>query len=391
MVKEATIVCIDNSEWMRNGDYIPTRREAQHDAVVLVCELKMEQDAESSVGILAAAGKPEMVVNLTSNMGHIITNMHTVKLRDQISLSSAINVATLALKHRGNKDQRQRIMAFVGSPVTELEADLVKLGKKLKKNNIALDIINFGEEAENTLKLEALIAAVNKDANSHLITVPPGPHVLSNIVMSSPLFMSEDGNPMRGIPGGDGAGSGGGFEFGVDPSLDPELALALRVSMEEERQRQEAESRRAGGAPAGDAQPAAAAPVPMSQDDDEAALLAQALSMSVGGNPTEAPMSMDTMSEDEQLALAVQMSMAAGAESAASASQPAAAASTSIAPNPATSMMDPSFLNSVLGSLPGVDPSDPRIQSVLGAIATGVPPAKPKDPKAEEDDSDKPQ
>ena len=32
---------------------------------------------------------------------------------------------------------------------------------------------------------------------------------------------------------------GGGFEFGVDPNEDPELALALRVSMEEQRARQQ--------------------------------------------------------------------------------------------------------------------------------------------------------
>lgn len=36
-----------------------------------------------------------------------------------------------------------------------------------------------------------------------------------------------------------------GFEFGVDPNLDPELALALRVSMEEERARQEAAAKKA--------------------------------------------------------------------------------------------------------------------------------------------------
>lgn len=41
------------------------------------------------------------------------------------------------------------------------------------------------------------------------------------------------------------AGGAGGFEFGVDPNLDPELALALRVSMEEERARQEAAAKRA--------------------------------------------------------------------------------------------------------------------------------------------------
>lgn len=37
----------------------------------------------------------------------------------------------------------------------------------------------------------------------------------------------------------------GGFDFGVDPNIDPELALALRVSMEEERARQEAAAKKA--------------------------------------------------------------------------------------------------------------------------------------------------
>ena len=55
------------------------------------------------------------------------------------------------------------------------------------------------------------------------------------------------------------AGAGGegavpdGYEFGVDPNLDPELAMALRVSMQEERSRQEA-----AAASSDAAQPAAA-------------------------------------------------------------------------------------------------------------------------------------
>jgi len=65
-------------------------------------------------------------------------------------------------------------------------------------------------------------------AGSHLVTVPPGPH-LADALISSPVIQGEDG-----------AGpSGAGYDFGVDPNEDPELALALRVSMEEQRLRQE--------------------------------------------------------------------------------------------------------------------------------------------------------
>ena len=47
-------------------------------------------------------------------------------------------------------------------------------------------------------------------------------------------MQGEDGTGPNVMPSG-----GGGFEFGVDPNEDPELALALRVSMEEQRARQQ--------------------------------------------------------------------------------------------------------------------------------------------------------
>lgn len=51
---------------------------------------------------------------------------------------------------------------------------------------------------------------------SHLVTVPPGP-LLSEALINSPIIVGEDGS---------GAGlQATGFEFGVDPNEDPELAL----------------------------------------------------------------------------------------------------------------------------------------------------------------------
>jgi 26S proteasome regulatory subunit N10 len=67
----------------------------------------------------------------------------------------------------------------------------------------------------------------------------------------SPLFNSYNGISV-GEGGATGRVAGGsGFEFGVDPSADPELAMALRMSMEEEsnrldrqrREREEAEKK----------------------------------------------------------------------------------------------------------------------------------------------------
>lgn len=36
------MICIDNSEWMRNGDYSPSRLRAQADAVSLICGAKTQ-------------------------------------------------------------------------------------------------------------------------------------------------------------------------------------------------------------------------------------------------------------------------------------------------------------------------------------------------------------
>ena len=153
----------------------------------------------------------------------------------------------LALKHRQNKSQRQRIIVFTCSPIDEDEKSLVKLAKKMKKNNVSIDFIVFGDlEPENTHKLEVFNENVKGAEGSHLAIIPPGPSLLSDHIITTPI-LSEDGvGPRGGENGGDSGADagGGGFEFGVDPSTDPELALALRMSMEEEKARQEKETAR---------------------------------------------------------------------------------------------------------------------------------------------------
>jgi len=57
MPLEATMIVIDNSEYMRNGDYLPTRFEAQSDAVNVTFQTKIDSNAENTVGIMSMAGK----------------------------------------------------------------------------------------------------------------------------------------------------------------------------------------------------------------------------------------------------------------------------------------------------------------------------------------------
>lgn len=112
---------------------------------------------------------------------------HTRTLRD----------SQLALKHRRNKHGGQRLVVFVGSPVTAKDVVLKKLGNQLRKNNvtttlrgvpththarthphnthprplaavpsqIAIDVICMGENEHNQPKVTVLVDAANSNDN----------------------------------------------------------------------------------------------------------------------------------------------------------------------------------------------------------------------------------
>lgn len=42
----------DNSDYQRNGDYFPTRLNAQKDGINLVCLTKIRSNPENNVGLL---------------------------------------------------------------------------------------------------------------------------------------------------------------------------------------------------------------------------------------------------------------------------------------------------------------------------------------------------
>eukprot|EP00510_Aplanochytrium_minuta_P000016 CAMPEP_0184027998 /NCGR_PEP_ID=MMETSP0954-20121128/14543_1 /TAXON_ID=627963 /ORGANISM="Aplanochytrium sp, Strain PBS07" /LENGTH=311 /DNA_ID=CAMNT_0026312687 /DNA_START=219 /DNA_END=1154 /DNA_ORIENTATION=- len=234
------MVCMDNSEWMRNGDYLRTRFDAQYQAIEYILRSKTS-NVENTVGLLSLAGGANVGVQVlcspTTEKFKVGRAAASAKIGGKADLATGLRVAQLALKYRANRQVQARIVVFIGSPIDAEEKKLVKIAKQLKKSNIAVDIVSMGELELNEAKLNSFMKEVDKkDTNAPctLVIVPPGAYpedVIQNSAMDS----------------------------GVQEEDDPLLHMALQASL--------AESREAAGQPP--IPPQAAAPSSSAQDDEE--------------------------------------------------------------------------------------------------------------------------
>lgn len=359
---ESTVICIDNSEYCRNGDFPPTRLQQQFETVGVITRARQRTNAENSCGVLTMSNN-QMLMTLTSDQNKLASIGNRIKAEGDCRFIQAVRVAQLALKHRMNKHHRQRIIVFCCSPIDDEDKELIKIAKRLKKEKVNMDIVTFGEDEVNQAKLSQFIETINgKDGgNCHLVRITAGTN-LADAVRQSAIV--DDGS-------GAGGGAGGGADAMED--MDPELAMALRISLEEQRARTQQ-------APGGEAnQTSDETSQPMDQDQQ---MLQQALAMSVGGGAansdavSESPaqaVDLGAMTEEEQIAYALQMSMADQNPEPMEEEVPAADDSAQL-------VTDPAFLQEVLRSLPDVDINSDAVRQALGQ------PPKDKDDSGEKDE-----
>jgi len=431
MSLEAVMICLDNSEWMRNGDYIPSRFASQTDTINYLTEAKLRNHQDSTVGVLSMAGKRiEVHVAPCRSPGKILKALtKEIKISGKSDVLGALKTAQLALKNRQNKNLRQRIILFVGSPIEDDVKQFIKLGKIFKKHNIAVDVINFGEENisnENVEKLEALVNTVRNGDNSHFLNVPPGPHDFSDLVLTSGIMHGQAAGGFGGLnnlgdlgvipaslgvpqtgTGGTGnapttsAGNApiiGPDGIAVDPNIDPETYMAMKASLEEEYQRQQ---RLAKERETKSAAPTTSSTAPKATSSASSSSTASSSSASSSSTTTtgsssssssgETPMETEDEDVDEAeaalLQQALQMSIQAENEESSSyssaSSTPASSSSTTVSsesekkgtttmdeeqPDLALALSDPNFLNSLLESVPGVNKDQISMDSILEGL-----------------------
>ncbi len=60
-----------------------------------------------------------LVRKTTADLGKVLNCMSDVRIEAECNFSASVQIGGLALKHRQNKNQRQRIVIFVGSPISD--------------------------------------------------------------------------------------------------------------------------------------------------------------------------------------------------------------------------------------------------------------------------------
>ncbi|XP_071701973.1 uncharacterized protein [Rutidosis leptorrhynchoides] len=178
-VKEAIVICIDNSEWMRCFDNRYSYN-LQLNCVRSYCRAKLKSNPKNAIG-LVAMGREMYPFEPTCDLDKIL---HQIKH----SLGGSVIESELILSDYSDDKYLKRIIIFVGGPINLGIEQTVAFGKGLKKDGVAVDVVNFCPKEWNNgywvRVFDAFVAAANNNNNSHIKHVRPHAWTLSTDVLS---------------------------------------------------------------------------------------------------------------------------------------------------------------------------------------------------------------
>ncbi len=222
---------------MLNGT--PSRLSMMSDFMAHVVPSSL-RNAEATVALVQMA-EPRLLCAPTTRRDILLKRVSRDEvaqtLKSAVDLESTLKIANLTLKHRRDPRQRQRVVVFVGSPLSSGISDKVNTAcEVLRKNGAKLDVIHMpdptGVASADPTVLQQCVQLMGE--GSRYVSVPRGMNALDYCI-SSGVFQAESDEQME--------------------EVDPDLAMAIRMSLMDQ-----------GGAGA----PAAAAPETPALIDEDA-------------------------------------------------------------------------------------------------------------------------
>jgi 26S proteasome regulatory subunit N10 len=361
---------LDTSSHMRNGDYEPTRLEAQYQAARLLMDVKLSMGAMDTVGFVSTGPSVTTRASVTKELELLAASIRGLVPKGAADFVPAIKVASLALHNRAVKEGSARIVAFVGSPVTATPEELKQLAKEVRKMSIGIDVVLLGEQASSQAKLEGFLEAMNhKRDNCHLVTVPPGAN-LTDMLLSSVVVTGVEGGGAAAAAASGGAGGHGAMD--EDEMMQAAMRESLAMAQAHAGEGDGPGAVGTGGATHGlpdDINVALleANGIDLSQDIELLRVIQDSLVEAFGLQaPAPAPASAPP---------------SGGTAAAAEVPSPSAEASGTAAP------ADAENLAAIMAEFPGLDLSDPEIAATMASLMAAEQQYQQQHPKDEDKDS----
>jgi len=256
--RECTVLVLDNSDYSLNGDWRADRLRSQSDACRALAVKRMNDNAESSVGLMVSAN-PKVIATPTTESGKISTALQNLQADGECEIIRSIKIAQLVLKNRPNRNARQRIIVFLASPAPIDEKEFLKTMKQLKKNNVLFNMVLLSDYDRHTDLLNSafdILGSPEDNFYSDVYPGTPGTKFLDDALRRTPVWsgVKKIRTAAEEIAGGpDGDFQEDDLLASINPEDDPELYMAIQLSIreEQERVRLAAEASRTEGAATG--------------------------------------------------------------------------------------------------------------------------------------------
>ncbi|KAH0795239.1 26S proteasome non-ATPase regulatory subunit 4 [Histomonas meleagridis] len=235
---QAVTILFDNSASSLNGDFLPTRFDAEKSTVETLARAYLRGNRESVVGFGTMADIDFGInTSLTKEARKIRQNLENVKRGGKVELEKAIKCGIYSLRHRPKEITNRRLIVILGSVHNVTNEKAEELAAFANKEGVNVDIVVFGDDPINIEPLKLFIDRLGE--KSEFFKVDKGVTVLSDTVQQ--FFISR--RPTTTEPQGQQPAPEdqeddlqrairlSRQEAGIAGDEDPELQEALRLSM----------------------------------------------------------------------------------------------------------------------------------------------------------------
>ena len=217
---QAIVFLVDNSATSIDGDFFPSRLEAQKIAISRIVR-HFERARRKIQFALGALAMPNTgIVASLSDSRTILRYLDKLTPGEGLAnVDKGIRCAMLSL-HQCDSDSARpakRIIVMIGSETTPEWSERLcdDLCEHLRRESVSLDIVAFGSDV-STVELQYIVAQAQggdpKGPQSHYVECPAGGALLSDMILDSPI-----GNSVYTEP--------------VLDDNDPDLQETIRLSM----------------------------------------------------------------------------------------------------------------------------------------------------------------